>query len=174
MIQGGIMKDLKDTRVQKIVNEAYSVFNQMYNSRYPDIYFNGDCIEIDENGNESGVNDTYGHYMIVNNKDYYAINIHSSIECLGYNNYKDVESEIGVEIIKFKGNIFADDQQRYCITLQVNPDSGEFIELFDAEAYYENGIFTATYEQLLKIKPEPIESMKFEYLCSGFHHEYED
>ena len=168
------MKDLKDTRVQKIVNEAYSVFIQMYNSRYPDIYFNGDCVELDQNGIEFGVKDTYGHYMIVNNKDYYAINVHSSIENLGYNNYRNKDSEIGVEIIKFKGNLFSDDQRRYCITLQVNPDSGEFIELFDAEAYYENGIFTATYEQLLKIKPEPIESMKFEYLCSGFHHEYED
>ena len=90
------------------------------------------------------------------------------------NSDRNKDSEIGVEIIKFKGNLFSDDQRRYCITLQVNPDSGEFIELFDAEAYYENGIFTATYEQLLKIKPEPIESMKFEYLCSGFHHEYED
>lgn len=90
------------------------------------------------------------------------------------NSDRNKDFEIGVEIIKFKGNLFSDDQRRYCITLQVNPDSGEFIELFDAEAYYENGIFTATYEQLLKIKPEPIESMKFEYLCSGFHHEYED
>lgn len=88
LIKGGIMKDLKDTRVQKIVNEAYSVFIQMYNSRYPDIYFNGDCVELDQNGIEFGVKDTYGHYMIVNNKDYYAINVHSSIENLGYNNYE--------------------------------------------------------------------------------------
>jgi uncharacterized protein YhaN len=47
LIKGGIMKDLKDARVQKIVNEAYRVFSQMYNSRYPDIYFNGDCVELD-------------------------------------------------------------------------------------------------------------------------------
>lgn len=167
------MKDLTDTRVQRIVNEAYKVFTQMYNSCYPDIYFNGNCIEIDENGDELDASDTYGHYMIVNRKDYYAINVHSSIEDLGYNNYKNADPEIGVEIIKFKGNLFSDDQQRYCVTLQVNPDSGEFIEFFDVEVYYETGTFSATDEQLLKIKPDHIELRKFEYLCSGFHHEDE-
>lgn len=169
------MEELTDKRLQKLVNEAYWVFTQLYGIKYPDIFYNGGNIEYDEDGHAHICEDTFGHYIIVNDHDYYAVNIDDSIEKFGFCNYKDAYPEAAVEVIKFKGNLFANNQVRYCVDFQVNPVNGEFIEAFEVFANYSSGRLFSPDRNLLDIKPQNIDMGAFEYLCEGFHREsYDD
>lgn len=146
----------------------------MYQHCYPDLYYNGCEIEFDEDGIEQFVDDTFGHYIIVNNKDYYAVNVDRSIDQFGFNNYRNEKSESGVEVIKFKSNQFAGDEVRTSVTFQFRSDTGEFIDAFNITCHSATGDSEATDEQLLKIKPEDIDIGDFEYVCSGFNHMFNE
>lgn len=167
-------QNLTDKRVQKLINEAYWVFRKMYQQCSPDLYYNGCDVELDDDGIEQFVDGTFGHYIVVNQKDYYAVNVDHSIDLFGFNNYKNEEQESGVEVIKFKGNQFAGDETRISVTFQFRSDTGEFIEAFNITCYYATGDSEATDEQLLKIKPEEIDMGSFEYVCSGFNHVFDE
>ena len=150
-------------RIQKYLNEAYAIFEHFY--RYceitdQNIYLNGI--------NEIGELDTYGHYLKVNGC-LYAINIGKSIEDFGFNNYLNKENEIGVEIIKFKGDVYADDEIRYRIVFQTSTGTPEFIELYDMKVFLQGKEYTTDWYLISKITPKKIEIESFEYISPGFH-----